>query len=231
MGLVIFLNNGSNDSSNSWFEVKSISFISTQVVCQVKMLWVQSFLFFTGSTRKKLVPMLFTEEVVVGISLLVKYRNVAKISEDNNYIFASGSTGQPLRGWDTLQGLTKELDLEKPKLITPTRTRKAVSTMMQLLNLSDGELTWITNHMGHTKDVQRNWYRKEDSTIELTKVARALIQVDIGTRDDLQNKRIDDLTLGIAYRSYVKQGSRVFDFFLKNGLKEFLFFWYEVMGE
>lgn len=141
--------------------------------------------------------MLFTEEVVAAITFLVEYRSVAGISEENNYIFATGTTGQSLKGWDTLQGITKQMNLEKPKLITPTRTRKSVSTMMQLLDLSDGELTWITNHMGHTKDVQRNWYRKEDSTLELTKVARALMQVDIGSREDLQNKRIDDLTLGM----------------------------------
>ena len=147
-----------------------------------------------GSNTKKLVPMLFTEEVVTGITLLVEYRSVAGISKANNYIFACGTTDKTLKGWDTLQGITKGLGMEKPKLITPTRTRKSVSTMMQLLDLSDGELTWITNHMGHTKDVQMNWYRKEDSTLELTKVARALMQVDVGSRGDLQNKRIDDLT-------------------------------------
>ena len=50
--------------------------------------------------------------------------------------------------------------------------------------------------MGHTEDVQLAWYRKHDSTIELTKVARALMSVDVGTRKDLQNKRIEDLDLG-----------------------------------
>ena len=92
--------------------------------------------------------------------------------------------------------------MEKPKLVTPTRTRKQVSTMMQLLDLSEAELTWITSHMGHTKDVQLNWYRKEDSTIELTKVARALMQVDIASREGLQNKKIDNLTLGIFFELY-----------------------------
>ena len=50
--------------------------------------------------------------------------------------------------------------------------------------------------MGHTKDLQLAWYRKHDSTIELTKVARALMSVDVGIRKDLQNKRIEDLDLG-----------------------------------
>ena len=50
------------------------------------------------------------------------------------------------------------------------RTRKWLATIMQLLDLSNGELTWLTNHMGHTKDVHMAWYCKEDATIELTKV-------------------------------------------------------------
>ena len=41
---------------------------------------------------------------------------------------------------------------------------------MQLLDLSNGELTRLTNHMGHTKDVHMAWYRKEDAITELTKV-------------------------------------------------------------
>ena len=57
--------------------------------------------------------------------------------------------------------------------------------------------------MGHTC-MQLAWYRKHDSTIELTKVARALMSVDVGTRKDLQNKRIEDLDLGnlFCYREF-----------------------------
>ena len=62
---------------------------------------------------------------------------------------------------------------------------------MQLLHLSNGELTWLTNHMEHTKDVQIAWYRKEDATIELTKVAKVLSAIDEG--EDLINKNIDSL--------------------------------------
>ena len=69
--------------------------------------------------------------------------------------------------------------------------RDSFATVLQLLDMNDAELTWMTNHMGHTKDVRMNWYRKEDSTLELTKVAKVLHAVDRG--DDLKNKKIDDL--------------------------------------
>lgn len=62
---------------------------------------------------------------------------------------------------------------------------------MQLLDLTNSELTWLTNHMGHTKNVHMSWYRKEDATIELTKVAKALSAIDGG--EDIKNKKIDTL--------------------------------------
>ena len=137
-----------------------------------------------------LVPVLFTEETVEAIRLLIKHRNSTAPAEGNDYIFACGDLY--LRGWDTLQGITKQIqNLRKPQLITPTRTRKLLATMLQLLDMNDAELTWLTNHFGHTKGVHKGWYRKEDSTIELTKVARVLVAVDGG--EVIKNKRIDDV--------------------------------------
>lgn len=81
--------------------------------------------------------------------------------------------------------------LNKPKLITPTRTRKYLATILQLLDMNDAELTWLINHFGHTKDVHRQWYRQDDSTIELTKVARVLCAVD--KEESVKNKKIDEV--------------------------------------
>ena len=112
---------------------------------------------------------------------------------DNKYIFASGNSRNRLRGWDTVQSILKKINLIKLKFITPARTRKYLSTILQLLDMSESELTWVTDHFGHTKDVHRNWYRKEDATIELTKIAKVLLAVNSDGSRKLQNKRIDDL--------------------------------------
>ena len=118
-------------------------------------------------------------------------RDAIGVHKNNNYVFASGSSGFRLRGWDTLQNVVKKVALEKPKLVTPTRTRKHIACMMQLLDITEAELSWITDHMGHTKDIHKSWYRKEDSTLELTKVARALTAIDSGK--ELKNKKIGEL--------------------------------------
>ena len=59
--------------------------------------------------------------------------------------------------------------------------------------MSESELTWVTNHFGHTKKIHRNWYRREDATIELTKIAKVLLVVDSHESRNMQSKRIDDL--------------------------------------
>ena len=142
---------------------------------------------------KRLVPILFTTETVDAIRLLIEFRRAAGISMENTFLFPSGTGENRLRGWDTLKSVTRKLELRKPKLLTPTKTRKHLATLLQLLDITDSELTWITNHMGHSKDVHLNWYRKEDATIELTKVAKVLVALDSGQGRNVQNKRIDDL--------------------------------------
>ncbi|XP_065642704.1 uncharacterized protein LOC136074327 [Hydra vulgaris] len=143
-----------------------------------------------GKSKNALVPILFTSEMIEAIRLIVKHRLYLEAHDSNPYVFAYGEFY--LKGWDTLQSITKSVsNLQKPRLITPTRTRKLLATMMQLLDMNDAELTWLTNHFGHTKDVHMNWYRKEDATIELTKVAKVLVAIDDGK--SVKNKKIDDV--------------------------------------
>ena len=144
-----------------------------------------------------MVPVIFTEETVSAIKLLVRCRSSTYIDKSNNFLFACGLGKNRLRGWDTIQGITKKIQLINPKLLTPTRTRKYLSTILQLLDMTESELTWVTNHLGHTKDIQKGWYRQEDSTIELTKIAKVLVAIDNGDSRDVQNKKIDTLIAGV----------------------------------
>lgn len=140
-----------------------------------------------------MVPVIFTEETVSAIKLLVRCRSSTYIDKSNNFLFACGLGKNRLRGWDTIQGITKKIQLINPKLLTPTRTRKYLSTILQLLDMTESELTWVTNHLGHTKVIHKGWYRQEDSTIEPTKIAKVLVAIDNGDSRDVQNKKIDTL--------------------------------------
>lgn len=141
--------------------------------------------------KSGLVPILFTPELVSAIRILLQKRETIGLTEETKYVFATSHTSR-LKSWDVLHGVGKQVDgLEAPHLLTPTRTRKYLATMLQLLDMSDGELTWVTNHMGHTKNTHIAWYRKESSTIELTKMARILTAVDEG--ENLQSRKINEL--------------------------------------
>ena len=102
----------------------------------------------------------------------MKERDLSWINKEQKYIFSTSGDSR-LKGWDTLQAVTKQIvRLVAPEFLTPTRTQKFLSTLLHLLDMSDGELTWVTNHMGDTTDAHFAWYRKESSTIKLTKMAR-----------------------------------------------------------
>ena len=77
---------------------------------------ISSFNNFPGSRVKALVPIIFTEEVVAGIRLLISKRREAGVSVDNTYIFASGNSRNRLRGWDTLQSISKKKKSQKTQI-------------------------------------------------------------------------------------------------------------------
>ena len=124
--------------------------------------------------NKNHVPILFPEECVKAIQRMVSIRE-RFVEEENDYVFHTGELY--IKGWHALQSVAKKMGdrLKSPKLLTPTRTRKFLATILQLMQLNDAELGWMTAHMGHTKDVHLGFYRQEDSTIELTKVAKVFI--------------------------------------------------------
>ena len=76
--------------------------------------------------------------------------------------------------------MASKASLCKPELVSSTRIRKELATTLQLLDMNEAELTWVSNHLGHSVNVHKQWYRQEESTMELTKVARVLMAKDDG---------------------------------------------------
>ena len=67
-------------------------------------------------------------------------------------------------------------------------------TLLQLMDMNDAELIWLTNHFGYKRNVYFQWYRKEGATLELADVAKVLVVVD--DSQSVKNKRIDQMTSG-----------------------------------
>ena len=98
----------------------------------------------------------------------------------NIYLFpyATRSSKNHIRGSEVVHDIALKAKLEKPNLITSTRIRKHMATVLQLLDMNNAELEWVTEHLGHTLDVHKTWYRQQASTVEMTKVAKLLTGKD-----------------------------------------------------
>lgn len=174
--------------NDKWKRAESLSLLSEaekQLANRLKVLYILG-------KRRRQVPILFTEETIAAIRLLIATRSKADISEDNKYVFArQQESTNHISGWEAVRSVASKASLSKPQLITSTRIRKELATTLQLLDMKESELTWVTNHLGHSVNVHKQWYRQEESTMELTKVARVLMAKDDGI--NFKNKKMDDL--------------------------------------
>jgi len=50
--------------------------------------------------------------------------------------------------------------------------------MLQLIDMTPGELQWLSNHLGHDVGTHKKNYRLHATAIEITKVGRLLLAVD-----------------------------------------------------
>ena len=53
-------------------------------------------------------------------------------------------------------------------MFTATQMRKYVATTIQLLDMTESELRLLTDHLGHSVAVHKQWYRKSERTAKVT---------------------------------------------------------------
>ena len=142
---------------------------------------------YSKGKKKKRVPTLFTTELNKAISYLVKHRNDVGVLKTNIYLFpcVTRNSKNHIRGWEVVHDIALKAKLEKPNLITSSKIRKHMATVLQLLDMNNAELEWVTEHRC-----------TQASTVELTKVAKLLIAKDNNV--SFKNKKIRDIT-GIRF--------------------------------
>ena len=137
-------------------------------------------------------------DVVKAMESLVFARKEVGVCSDNVYLFATPTKGslRPLRGNDCLNSVLKKVtDLEFPERIRSTELRKYCATVCQIADLTDTDLRWLAEHMGHNLDVHREFYRLRESTVELTKALRLLLAIDEGNASGMSGKSLSDITV------------------------------------
>lgn len=74
-----------------------------------------------------------------------------------------------------------------------TRVDTKLIVFIQVLDLSHTEMEWVATHLGHTMDVEKNYYRVMSSCIERAKVAKLLMLSDTGRLDKFQGKKLSEI--------------------------------------
>ena len=83
-----------------------------------------------GSRR---VPLLLTPDVLPAIDVLLSRRQECGVLPSNIYFFAVPASNGYLNGWQIMDRMSREADLQKPELIHSTRLRKYAATVTQVL--------------------------------------------------------------------------------------------------
>lgn len=78
-------------------------------------------------------------------------------------------------------------------MLTGTRLRKHVGTMMTLLNLRDHELDAVADFMGHDIRVHRRFYRLSSEPMQLAKISKVLINMERGNIDKMKGLNLDEV--------------------------------------
>ena len=131
----------------------------------------------TLGKRGRVVPVLLPAIAKDGIETLLSARQDAGVPAENCVLFAKAS-GARLSAWHALKAQCQAAGVKNPALITATKMRKYLATVVQVLNLKENEMDMLASHLGHDLAVHRRYYRLQDCTIELGKIAHLLLSTE-----------------------------------------------------
>ena len=152
---------------------------------------------YVRGKRYRQVPVLMSHDEVIAIHSLIQHREIVGVVPKNPFVFAAPTRGsmEPLRGNDCMRHVLSKLSLQAPERIHSNELRKFCATVSQIADLSENDLRWLAEHLGHDLNVHREYYRLKDSTVELSKVSRLLLAIDEGNAGSLMEKKLADISV------------------------------------
>ena len=141
------------------------------------------------------VPVIITPDIRVAMDLLISYKQTLGI--ESKYVFPNPNSKKeeclPLRSGDLITKFSGEAGLKHPELMTSTNFKKYTATVAQIVNLTENELEWLCNHMGHNIKVHREFYRLPSAALEVAKVSKLLIAAEEGEVHKYAGKSLQDI--------------------------------------
>ena len=109
---------------------------------------------------------------------------------------ASEYTTKHMQGNDCIAAvLTHCNGLKCPNGIKSTKLHNFVATVSQIVDLKENEQDWLAKHMGHDINVHQQYYRLQESTLELAKVSKLLLPVNSGRASQFAWKKLDEIAV------------------------------------
>ena len=148
----------------------------------------------------KHVPVILTLRMKQKFDALLEYRAHLGIPPDNKYFFGIPKCQTHIKAWDVMRNFNEQFGLPR---ITTTGLRKYLATTAQVMNLSDQEIGWLADHMGHTVAVHRKHYRKHSTAIELGKLTKLLHSCQAGTLHSQKGKNFDTMNAEFSHSQQI----------------------------
>lgn len=139
----------------------------------------------TGKGNKHLVPILLPPDTMDAMEMIVREENraLAGVNKTNTYVFPSTQDSlSHVSGWHAVNSVIRKLNLQKPDLLTATKNRHRISTMYASMEVPESERRFFYEHMGHSKETNKDIYQAPLALMEVIKVGKSLNQIDCAAK-------------------------------------------------
>lgn len=121
------------------------------------------------------VPVLLHKDDVHCIETILKYRNDAKVSNENPYVFGQpGHVNSHLRANDLIRQYAILCGASNPNLLRGTLLRKHIATQSALENLEGTTVEDLATFLGHEPKIHKEYYRLPIATRDIVQMSRIL---------------------------------------------------------
>ncbi|KAG5861907.1 hypothetical protein JTB14_008243 [Gonioctena quinquepunctata] len=87
-----------------------------------------------------------------------------------------------------------ECGAKKPELLTSTKFRKQIATLLQLMNFHNDEMEQIARYMGHTEKTHREFYRYANRRYLLDcESGKSLTTIKSGKGNEFEGKSLGEI--------------------------------------
>ncbi|KAG5862785.1 hypothetical protein JTB14_036450 [Gonioctena quinquepunctata] len=141
--------------------------------------------------RGRGVPVLFNRETLQSIEFIISLRENFKYA-NNPYLFALPGSENPIAGTSVMRKHARKAlgDASEATLLTSTKLRKHLATMVQILKMDKNELEQLATFMGHTEKTHAQFYRLPDDIYQTAKVSKLLMMAKTNSIEQYKGKSL-----------------------------------------